>query len=97
MPVQSARDRNFIGSPQWSPEGDVLYYISFRDSFACVWAQSFDARKKTFGEPIHIYHDRGFPSLKVNPARSIGLTPDRLYLFMATMTSNLWTMKVNSQ
>jgi hypothetical protein len=51
--------------------------------------------KKTFGEPIHVHHDHGFPSLKVNAARSIGVTPDRLYLMMANMTSNIWTTKVD--
>lgn len=93
--IPVAEDRNFIGSPRWSPAGNILYYVSNRDSFSCVWAQPFDAVKKTFGEPIHVYHDHGFPSLKVNAARSIGVTPDRLYLMMANMTSNIWTMKVD--
>lgn len=93
--IPVAEDRNFIGSPRWSPAGNFLYYVSNRDSFSCVWAQPFDAVKKTFGEPIHVHHDHGFPSLKVNAARSIGVTPDRLYLMMANMTSNIWTTKVD--
>lgn len=93
--IQVAEDRNFIGSPRWSPAGNFLYYISNRDSFSCVWAHPFDTVKKTFGEPIHVYHDHGFPSLKVNALRSIGVTPDRLYLMMANMTSNIWTTEVD--
>jgi Tol biopolymer transport system component len=93
--ISVAEDRNFIGSPQWSPQGRLLYYISNRDSFSCVWAQAFDAARKTFGKPIHVYHDRAFPSLKASPGRSIAVTPDRLYLMMATTESNIWTMKID--
>ncbi len=93
--IPVAEDRSFIGSPQWSPAGNFLYYISNRDSFSCVWAQSFDVRTRSFGEPMHVYHGRSFPSLKINPARAIGITPDRIYLFMASMSSNVWAMKVD--
>lgn len=95
--IPVAEDRNFIGSPRWSPAGNFLYYISNRDSFSCVWAQRFDPLKKTFGEPIHVYHDHGFPSLRANPMRSIGVTPDRLYLVLASMTSNIWTTEADLQ
>ena len=95
--IPVAADRNFIGSPQWSPAGNLLYYISNRDSFACVWAQSFDPRKTSFGQPKPVLHDHAFPSMKRNPSRSIGVTPDRLYLLMSTMASNVWTMKVDLQ
>ena len=94
--ISVAEDRNLIGSPQWSRAENVLYYLSNRDSFTCVWSQLFDARSKKFGEPVHIYHNRGFPSLKVNPARSMAITPNRMYLFMVTMSSNIWTMKVDA-
>jgi hypothetical protein len=92
-----AEDRNAIGSPRWSPAGNFLYYLSNRDSFSCVWAQSFDARKRTFGEPIHVYHNQGFPTLRINPTRTIDITSDRLYLMMANMTANIWTTKVDSR
>lgn len=95
--IQVAEDRNFIGSPQWSRDGKVLYYISNRDSFSCVWAQAFSAAQKKFGEPVPVYHDHGFPSLKVNPARSIAVTSDRIYLFMSSTSSNIWKMKLDRQ
>ncbi len=88
-----SEDPNYIGSPQWSPQGQMLYYISNRDSFSCVWAQSFDAARKTFGNPMHVYHDRAASTLKASPGRSIAITPDRLYLMMATMASNIWMME----
>lgn len=91
-----ANDRNTVGSPRWSLSGQMLYYISNQDSFSCVWARSFDGRKGTFGEPIHVYHNQGFPSLRINPTRTIDITSDRLYLMMANMTANIWTTTVDS-
>jgi Tol biopolymer transport system component len=89
-----AEDRNFIGSPQWSRDGKMLYYISNRDSFSCVWAQAFDTVQKRFGKPVPVYHGHWYPSLKVSPARSIAVTSDRIYLLMTSTSSNIWRMKV---
>ena len=88
-------DPNFIGSPQWSPAGNLLYYISNRDSFSCVWARSFDPATRRFGEPVHVFHDPGVPSVKRSTTRTIGVTPDRLYLLMATADSSIWTMTLD--
>ena len=93
--ISVAEDRNFIGSPKWSPDGRLLYYVSNRDSFSCVWAQPFSAGAKTFGKPAHVYHDRAFPSLKASPGRNMAITADRLYLMLATTESNIWTMNIN--
>ncbi|MGE5362374.1 MAG: hypothetical protein ACM3NQ_25440 [Bacteroidales bacterium] len=86
-------DRNYVGSPQWSPNGNLLYYVCKRDSFSCVWAQAFDEAAKRFGPPIHVYHDSGTPSLEASSSRSIAVTPERLYLMLASATSSVWTMK----
>ncbi len=86
-----AADRNFIGSPRWSPSGRYLFYLSNRDGSPCVWAQRFDPLTKALGAPIHVYHDHGFPSLRANPVRTFAVTADRLYLMMAEMSSNVWT------
>jgi hypothetical protein len=42
-----------------------------------------------------VYHSQGSPSLKLSPAKIIGVTPDRLYFMLASVTSNVWTMKVD--
>ena len=90
-------DRNFIGAPRWSPSGGLLYYISNRDSSSCVWARAFNPAAGTFGEPIHVYHDPGVPSVKTSTTKAIGVTPDRLYILMATAESNIWTMRLDDR
>jgi len=49
----------------------------------------------TFGEPIHVFHDPGVPSVKTSTCRTIGVTPDRLHLLMARAESNIWTMTLD--
>ena len=88
-----AEDKNHIGSPQWSPAGHLLYYVSERDSSPCVWAQTFDEGMRRFGPPVHVFHDPGSPSLRAAPARKIGVTPDRLYLMMASSASSIWSFQ----
>jgi eukaryotic-like serine/threonine-protein kinase len=43
--------------PWWSPDGNLLYFLSTRDSYSCIWAQALDpATKSPRGEPMAVYH-----------------------------------------
>ena len=41
----------------WSPDGNLLYYLSDRDGFRCIWAQSLNpATKHPEGEAFTVLH-----------------------------------------
>jgi tricorn protease-like protein len=43
--------------PWWSPDGNLLYFLSSRDNYSCIWAQRLDpATKRPRGEPMAVYH-----------------------------------------
>jgi hypothetical protein len=47
--------------PRWSPDGALLYFLSERDGFRCLWAQRLEPTAKTpFGPavPVHHFHSR---------------------------------------
>ena len=44
------------GDVAWSPDGNVLYFRSKRDTYQCIWAQKLGAGKKPLGEPVAIQH-----------------------------------------
>jgi Tol biopolymer transport system component len=50
----------------WSPNGNLLYFISSRDGAQCIWAQRLDpASKRPVGEAFAVYHIHG-ARIKVN-------------------------------
>jgi Tol biopolymer transport system component/predicted Ser/Thr protein kinase len=93
--IAVTQDRDYLGIPQWSPDGRLLYYISNRDSMPCVWAQAFDPVKRSFGEPMAVFHLHGTQMMKLNPSKGMGVTPDRLYLLLGQITADVWTMKLD--
>ena len=43
--------------PRWSPDGNLLYYISEADGFRCIRARRLDpATKRPIGQPLDVYH-----------------------------------------
>jgi len=46
-----AEDRNYLGSPAWSPDGKLLYYVTQRDGFRCVWAQPIHSTESSSPPP----------------------------------------------
>jgi Tol biopolymer transport system component len=82
--------------PAWSPEGSVLYYLSDRDGFRCIWAQRLDpATRQPSGEafeaaPFHTART----SLKRLPGTTgftgLSVIPGRLVFALGELTGNIW-------
>jgi len=79
----------------WSPDGNLLYFLSERDGFRCLRAQRLDpATKRPLGLPIDVYHfhsarqsllGAGDP-VNVNPAIAV----DKVVFGMLEPTGNIW-------
>jgi sugar lactone lactonase YvrE len=90
--------RAWESSPQWSPDGRLVYYVSTRDGFHCIWAQALDAAKKPSAGPFAVYH---FHSAR----RSIALLPfneadlfvgaGQLLVSLSELTGNIWSTRVS--
>jgi Tol biopolymer transport system component len=86
----------FNDAPQWSPDGNLLYYISDRDGFRCIWAQPLDPDTKApIGGPIGVYHaHHRRPSLIGVGLGAIGVAVgrDRIVFNMMERWANLWSV-----
>ena len=79
----------------WSPDGKLLYFLSERDGFRCIWAQRLDpATKHPSGDafPIKHFHTSRRSLLAVadpiNTAMSVAT--DKIVFSMVEQTGNIW-------
>ena len=80
--------------PWWSPNGNLLYWISERDGFLCTWAQRLEAAtKKPVGDPFAVlhFHDSRHSLATVGLATfGPAISSDRLIFALPEFTGNIW-------
>ena len=87
----SSMDRN----PAWSPNGNVLYFLSERDSFRCIWATRLDPetrRPAGTAFPVAHFHNAVRSLMNIDGPGEVGLSAaaDRLVFAMGEITGNVW-------
>lgn len=89
-------EHGWADKPRWSPDGNILYYVSYRDGFLCIWAQRLHpATKRPIGTPAPIYH---FHDNRLSP-KNIGLgtlemdvAKDKIVINLGELTGNIWSI-----
>ena len=84
-----------VNQPNWSPNGNVIYFLSDIDGGRCIWAQRLDpVTKRPVGQRFEIGHfDRA--RLSPNNVNNIGdvsltVARDKLVFSMGELTGNIW-------
>lgn len=96
VPVTSGRilDRG----AQWSPDGNLLYFMSERDGRRNIYAQAMDpATKHPRGEPFVVYGNRATQRSLLNVPRGLAemvLLEDRLVFTMGEYMGNIYEARV---
>jgi eukaryotic-like serine/threonine-protein kinase len=93
-------DEGWADKPRWSPDGNVVYFISNRDGFFCLWAQRVAAdSKRPVGPPLAMAHFHGSRSSmdNVGPggAMAISVARDKIAFNLGELTGNLWVTNVS--
>jgi Tol biopolymer transport system component len=77
-------------SPDWSPDGQTLYYTSGRDGFDCLWGQRLETGShRPMGDPFAVQHLHGRLSFE---HRGWSLGGGRISLTLIEHTGNIWMM-----
>jgi Tol biopolymer transport system component/tRNA A-37 threonylcarbamoyl transferase component Bud32 len=80
--------------PEFSPDGNVLYFFSERDSARCLWAQRLDpATKRPVGSPFPVqhFHSARLSTLTVKSGqRALSVARDKIVLTMDERLGNIW-------
>ena len=86
--------------PEFSPDGDLMYFLSLRDGWDCLWAQRLDpSTKKPAGAAFPVQH---FHSARRSPVyvragqRAMSLGRDKIVFTMEERTGNVWMAELES-
>jgi Tol biopolymer transport system component len=83
-----------LDKPRWSPDGNLLYYVSEADGFRCIRGQPLDpTTKRPVGAPIEVYHSHNARRSLMNAwmgVLEISVTSDRLFFNLGETTGNIW-------
>ncbi len=83
-------------STAWSPNDKVVYFLSERDGFRCVWSRRFDpAAGKPVGPVTAVRHfhsaRRSLQAIRSFDAQtSLSVTKDRVIVVLGDLTGNIW-------
>ena len=80
----------------WSPGGNLLYFISERDGYRCIWAQHLNQKTKVpVGSAIPVHHFHGTSSRLSGGTRNLKLSAarDKLVFPMEEESGNIWMME----
>jgi Tol biopolymer transport system component/predicted Ser/Thr protein kinase len=93
--IEVAGQDEWVGAPRWSPDGRLLYYLSDRDDFTCVWARRLDpATRQPVGEPFAVAHAHVSSMKMLGVQRglwSVAVGADRLVFNAAEATGDVYT------
>ena len=85
----------FDDKPRWSPSGSLLYFVSHRDGFRCIWAQRLDPlTRRPKGAPfaVHHFHKGRLSAMNVFLSQfSLAVARDRLVFNLGEVTGNVWS------
>jgi serine/threonine protein kinase len=91
MPIYESE--HYLGSPKWSPNGKLLYYLLERGGRCGIWAQRFDpATGKPFGAAFIVFRPNSCTRYMNLPAGNgtLSVAPDRLIFFMTEVSGNIY-------
>jgi hypothetical protein len=85
---------SWLDKAVWSLDGRLLYYVSSRDGYWCIWAQQLDENtRQPLGEPVavHHFHDNrvSLRNLELSKLK-LAVAADKIIFNMGELSGNVW-------
>ena len=92
--IQVTKGEAVDAIPRWSPDGGLLYFVSYRDGYECLYTQRLEpATRKPIGEATHLKHLNGARrslSSVFGPWQEISVARDKVVFPLNERTGNIW-------
>lgn len=92
--ITIAEETTPLDKSRWSPDGNLLYYVSEEDGFRCIRARRLDpATKRPVGQPFDVYHSHSARRSLMNAwfgSLEISVSQDKLFFNLGETTGNIW-------
>jgi Tol biopolymer transport system component len=83
--------------PRWSPNGELIYFISDRDGYLCLWAQRVEkATKRLVGFPFPVYHFHNSRLAMANMGTcplEFDVAKDKMVFGLGELSGNIWALR----
>jgi Tol biopolymer transport system component/DNA-binding winged helix-turn-helix (wHTH) protein len=89
-------EHGWADKPRWSPDGNMLYFISDRDGFLCIWAQRLDPKTKhqvSSPFPVYHFHRSRYSATNVGSGLlEMDVAGDKVVMNLGELTGNIWNL-----
>jgi len=84
--------------PQFSPDGNTVYFTSTRDGYLCIWAQKLDpATKRPVGPPVayeHFHNALGRDASFWQTGTDLSVAQDKILINLPEVLHDIWMMQI---
>lgn len=95
--IQVTDGEGIDAAPWWSPDGNILYFLSNRDGFQCMWAQHLNkATKRPVGGPFDVAHFHGSRHKVQEAGFGPAIGANKLIFTLSESTANIWMAKMEA-
>ena len=92
VPITDGTDNSSSGG--WSPDGKLVYYLSERDGYHCIYAQPVDSKTKKPSAPVReVYHVHDTRVTMARVGIGLSVAKDKIAFTMAETTGEIWIME----
>jgi Tol biopolymer transport system component/tRNA A-37 threonylcarbamoyl transferase component Bud32 len=98
--IQLTSGEHHDDKPQFSPDGNTMYFTSNRDGFICMWALRLDPKTKhPVGDPFPVQHFHGSQRIYAgisNPADiELSVANDKILTCLDEFHSDIWMTELD--
>ena len=100
QPIELTDGQFFDFGPQWSPNGNVVYFISDRDGFRCLWALRLNPVTKHAADkpfPVAHFHEARRSAMELRAADlNLSVARDKAVFVLSERTGNIWMAEIEN-